>query len=112
MEPFCRDHPEFCVGGSLDAKYYSTKGAFNGSGIALAGESWNNNVYRLFTLYFQHHSGDIRYMQYTSDRKWVGGSSSETIASDAKNGSAISAVAYTMNSTSYVSVILEHPEHS
>lgn len=42
-------------------------------------------------------------MQYTTDRKWIGGSKSETVASDAKSGSPISAVAYAINATQYVS---------
>jgi hypothetical protein len=45
-------------------------------------------------------------MQYTKDRKWVGGTSSETVAKNAKNGTAISAVAFTLNETSYVSPFL------
>ncbi|KAL5409074.1 hypothetical protein PMIN04_011169 [Paraphaeosphaeria minitans] len=43
-------------------------------------------------------------MQYTKDRKWVGGTSSETVATNAKNGTAISAVAFTLNETSYVHI--------
>lgn len=104
QHPFCKDHPELCIGGNLNAEYYSKRGAFNGSGIALAGESWNAGQRRIFTLYFQHHTGDIRYMQYGTDQRWVGGNSSNLIATDAKNGTTISAVAYTLNQTSWVSV--------
>lgn len=101
QHPFCKDHPEYCVGGYLNAEYYSKKGAFNGSGIAIAGESWNAGQRRIFTLYFQHHSGDIRYMQYGTDQRWIGGNSSNTVATDAKNGTTISAVAYTLNQTGW-----------
>lgn len=90
------------MGGALNAEYFSKKGAYNGSGIALAGESWNAGQRRLFTLYFQHHTGDIRFMQYTTDKKWEGGSRTETVATDAKNGSPISAVAVPINATQYV----------
>jgi hypothetical protein len=100
-DPFCRENPEYCIGGALNANYLSKKGAYNGTGIALAGESWNVGQRRIFTLYFQHHTGDIRFMQYTTDRKWIGGSKAETVATDAKNGSPISAVAYALNTTQY-----------
>jgi hypothetical protein len=103
MDPLCKDHPELCIGGALDSSFYSKKGAFNGSGVALAGESWNAGQRRLFTLYFQHHSGDIRYMQYRTDKQWDGGNKAQTVATDAKNGTAISAVAYALNGTQYVS---------
>jgi len=104
MDPFCRDHPKLCIGGSLNAEYFSTKGAFNGSGIALAGESWNppGATGTLFTLYFQHHTGAIRYLKYTSGQKWVGGGITETVATNAKNATPISAVAYAANSTQFV----------
>jgi hypothetical protein len=102
-DPFCEDNPEYCIGGALNAEYYSKKGAFNGTGIALAGESWNTGQRRIFTLYFQHHTGDIRFMQYTTDRKWIGGTKAETVASNAKDSSPISAVSFAINHTQYVS---------
>jgi hypothetical protein len=105
-DPFCREKPEYCIGGSLNANYLSKKGVFNGTGIALAGESWNVGQRRIFTLYFQHHTGDIRFMQYNTDRKWTGGSKSETVATGAKNASPISAVAFVVNGTQYVSGLL------
>ena len=43
-------------------------------------------------------------MQYTKEKKWRGGTSSEIVAKDAKNGTAISAVAFTLNQTEYVSI--------
>ncbi|KAF1948069.1 hypothetical protein EJ02DRAFT_461571 [Clathrospora elynae] len=101
MDPFCRTKPELCIGGTLNADYFSKKGAFNGTGIALAGESWNKGQRRIFTLYFQHHTGDIRFMQYSTDRKWDGGTKAQTVASDAKNASPISAVAFAVNHTQY-----------
>ncbi|KAL1594108.1 hypothetical protein SLS59_008942 [Nothophoma quercina] len=104
VDPFCRDHPKLCIGGSLNAEYISKKGAFNGSGIALAGESWNPDTGTLFTVYFQHHTGDIRFMRYTSGQKWIGGSITETVASNAKNATPISAVAYAANGTQFFHV--------
>lgn len=85
-------------------EYLSKKGAFNGSGIALAGESWNPTTGTLFTVYFQHHSGDIRYLKYTKGQKWLGGGVTETVASNAKNATPISAVSYAANSTQFVSM--------
>jgi len=101
VHPFCRDNPESCIGGSLNAEYLSKKGVFNGTGIALAGESWNKGQRRIFTLYFQHHTGDIRFMQYTTDRQWIGGTKAQTVASDAKDASPISAVAFAINETQF-----------
>lgn len=77
----------------------------NGSGIALAGESWNPDTGTLFTLYFQHHTGNIRYLKYTMGQKWIGGGVTETVASNAKNATPISAVAYVANATQFVSSI-------
>ncbi|KAF1933027.1 uncharacterized protein M421DRAFT_53755 [Didymella exigua CBS 183.55] len=104
VDPFCRDHPKLCIGGSLNAEYLSKKGAFNGSGIALAGESWNPKNGTLFTLYFQHHTGAIRYLKYTKGQKWIGGGITETVASNAKNATPISAVAYVANATQFFHV--------
>ncbi|KAF2852411.1 hypothetical protein T440DRAFT_497919 [Plenodomus tracheiphilus IPT5] len=99
--PLCRSSPQLCIGGAINADYVSRRGAFNGTGIALAGESWNTGHRRIFTLYFQHHTGDIRFMQYTTDRKWIGGTKAETVASDAKDATPISAVSFAANSTQY-----------
>ena len=41
-------------------------------------------------------------MQLTPEGQWIGGSKSETIATDAKNSTPISTVAYTLNGTSKV----------
>lgn len=96
-------NPQYCIGGSLDSRYYSTTGAFNGSGVAVAGESWNKESRRILTLYFQHHSGDLRWMWLDPDRGWLGGSKSETVTGNAKNATAISVVAYNVNKTAAVS---------
>jgi hypothetical protein len=51
-------------------------------------------------MYFQHHSGDIRFERLTAEGSWVGGSQSEIVASNAKNSTPLSAVAYVQNGTS------------
>ncbi|KAF3007434.1 hypothetical protein E8E13_003539 [Curvularia kusanoi] len=47
---------------------------------------------------------DIRYMKYTKGQKWIGGGATETVANNAKNGTAISAVSYAANSTQFFHV--------
>ncbi|KAK5127916.1 hypothetical protein LTR85_005033 [Meristemomyces frigidus] len=90
--------PEYLIGGALSPAYYSTAGAFNGSGIALASQSFVNNLntgaHGNLVMYFQHHSGQIRYQQLTPDDGWQGGSASEVVATDARNSTPLSAVAY------------------
>jgi hypothetical protein len=44
-------------------------------------------------------------MQYTTDRKWIGGGKAQTVAGDAKSASPISAVSFALNETQYVSMI-------
>jgi len=104
IPPFCRENPDLCVGGALGEQYYSEKGAFNGSGLALASSQGN-----IITLYFQHHTGDIRYIHYTDSKIWVGGSQSERIATDANNATPIATYQYSSNYTNgwarYVSAI-------
>ncbi|TKA81928.1 hypothetical protein B0A55_01921 [Friedmanniomyces simplex] len=51
-------------------------------------------------MYFQHHSGEIRWQQLSSQGAWLGGDVSEIVAVDAKNSTPLSAVAYAMNGTS------------
>ena len=93
----------YLIGGALNPAYYSTTGAFNGSGIALASQSFATDLQTgtqgSLVMYFQHHTGDIRWQQLTSNG-WVGGGVSEVVANDAKNSTPLSAVAYALNGTS------------
>lgn len=41
-KPSFTGKPEYSIGGFIDPDYYSTKGAFNGSGIAFAGSALNS----------------------------------------------------------------------
>ena len=77
-------------------------GAFNGSGIAVAGESFDAGGHGETVLYFQHKTGQIRSTQLQSDGTWQGGSISEVVATDAKNATPISAVSYSTNGTNTV----------
>lgn len=71
--------------------------------VALATEFWNDQEEKIMTVYFQHWTGEIRSIQLTPKGEWIGGTSSEVIASDAKNATPISAVSYSLNDTSVVS---------
>ena len=77
-------------------------GAFNGSGVAVAGESFDFGGHGETVLYFQHYSGQIRSTQLQPDGTWQGGSLSEVVATDAKDASPISAVSYSVNGTNTV----------
>ncbi|KAE9991194.1 hypothetical protein EG327_000315 [Venturia inaequalis] len=89
----------YSIGGTIDPAYYSTKGAFNGSGIAFAGSALRSTEKGrcLYTVYYQHHTGTIRYVQLSTSGKFEGGSLSEIVASDAKNSTAISVVNYVVD---------------
>lgn len=91
------------MGGALDSQFYSKTGVFNGTGLALIGETTSGENRRVFTLYFQHWTGDIRYMHYTAKRKWIGGTRAQTIAVDARNATPISTVSYTGDGVTTVS---------
>jgi hypothetical protein len=94
----------YAIGGAINPEYYTSKGAFNGSGIALASQSFASNLQDAplgsLVMYYQHHSGDIRFQRLTSEGAWVGGTQSEIVASNAKNSTPLSAVAYVQNGTS------------
>lgn len=92
---------DYYIGGALDPAYFSKEGAFNGSGLALASQSFGSGEYGELVLYFQHHSGSIRWQRLT-DNGWVGGTASEVVATDAKNSTPLSAVAYSWNGVSTV----------
>ncbi|KAI4114233.1 MAG: hypothetical protein LQ338_008028, partial [Usnochroma carphineum] len=77
----------------------SRTGAFNGSGIALASQSFDAGGYGSIVMYFQHYTGEIRSAQLSSDGTWNGGDAREIVAVDAKNGTPIAAVAYARNNT-------------
>lgn len=89
---------------SIPQNFLSTVGSFNGSGIALASESYANGGYGAIVMYFQHHTGQLRSAQLESDGTWQGGDITDVVANDAKNGTPIAAVAYARNQTSTVSM--------
>lgn len=82
----------------------SRTGAFNGSGIALASESFTSGGYGNIVMYFQHHTGQIRSIQLGSDGQWRGGDATTIVATDAKNATPIAAVAYARNDKAFVGI--------
>lgn len=78
----------------------SKTGAYNGSGIAFASQSFSETIKNgsegVGVIYFQHWTGEIRYVMNSDAGEWVGGSSSEVVATDAKGGTPLSAVAYSV----------------
>lgn len=87
---------------SIPQEFLSTVGAFNGSGIALASESFASGGHGAIVMYFQHHSGQLRSAQLAQDGTWQGGDVTDIVAIDAKNGTPIAAVAYARNQTAAV----------
>ncbi|KAF2718068.1 hypothetical protein K431DRAFT_142310 [Polychaeton citri CBS 116435] len=96
--------PYYTVGGALNPSYYTTEGAFNGSGIALASQSFSESLeggtQGSLVMYFQHWSGQIRWQQLDSQGNWLGGDVSEVVAVDAKNATPLSAVSYSIGGRS------------
>jgi hypothetical protein len=94
---------EYLIGGAIDPAYYSQHGAFNGSGIALASQSFASNLEKgtqgSIVMYFQHFSGEIRWYQLTNSGEWQGGTVSEVVAVDARNNTPLSAVSYSTGDT-------------
>lgn len=93
---------QYYIGGALNPAYYSAEGAFNGSGIALASQSFGEGDQGELTMYFQHYTGEIRWMRLT-DSGWVGGDETTVVVSNARNGTPISAVSYVLDNVSTVS---------
>ena len=87
---------------AIPQNFLSTVGAFNGSGIALASESFSSGGHGAIDMYFQHHSGQIRSAQLALGGTWQGGDITNVVAVDAKNGTPIAAVAFARNQTAAV----------
>lgn len=65
-------------------------------------------------MYFQHQTGQIRWMRLASNGSWIGGDTSTVIADDAKMNTPISAISYIWNGASfrrvYCTSLLENRE--
>lgn len=105
------------IGGSIDTAYYSTSGAWNGSGIVHLWQNFSQNWEDIPTanehshvVYYQHYSGDIRWMRDTSNAEGLWKEGPEdllVVASDAKNSTPITGVQYTINGTNTWHVFCE-----
>jgi hypothetical protein len=89
----------FSIGGGLNQSYYSNKGAWNGSGLSYTWQTFSSNLEgqakgeAKAVMYYQHHSGDIRWMRRTDTLGWLRGFENvETVAVDARNATPISAM--------------------
>lgn len=89
---------------SSNGTYYSTVGAFNGTGLALASQSFGEQTYGDINLYFQHHTGEIRVSRLENDGSWQGGTIAEVVASGARNATPIAAVSYARDEVAAVSI--------
>jgi hypothetical protein len=105
----------FTIGGGLNESYYSTKGAWNGSGLAYTWQTFSTDLKGQAkgeakpVMYYQHYSGALRWMRRTDSDGWLRGSEGlEDVAVDAKNATPISAMYLIQNFTSSWHVFCEH----
>jgi hypothetical protein len=103
------------IGGGLDDSYYSNKGAWNGSGLAHTWQTFSSDLEGQakgetdVVMYYQHHSGAIRWMRRTGPTGWLRGPDIwEDVAVDAKNATPISAMYLMQNYTSLAHVFCKH----
>jgi hypothetical protein len=89
----------FKIGGGLSERFYSREGAWNGTGIATNWQRFASNFEDArsgmdnLVVYYQHHSGAIRWMRQTTDGDFTRlPSNQEIVAEDAKNSTPIAAV--------------------
>jgi hypothetical protein len=106
------------IGGGLSDSYYSSKGAWNGSGLAHTWQTFSSDLEGQVegeanvVMYYQHYSGALRWMRRTDTARWLRGPDSwEDVALDAKNATPISAMYLIQNYTSSVHVFckVSHP---
>jgi hypothetical protein len=71
--------------------------------LAIASYSFGSGGYGVINVYFQHWTGQIRKIQLLNNGAWAGGDATNIVATDAKNGTPISAVAYAMDNVATVS---------
>jgi hypothetical protein len=86
-------------------RFLSTTGAFNGSGFATATASGASGE---LDLYFQHFTGQLRRLQLNGNT-WSGGDINTIVATDAKNATPISVVAYSVGSVATVGTFPQYP---
>ncbi|KAJ9615153.1 hypothetical protein H2200_001227 [Cladophialophora chaetospira] len=75
-------------------------GALNGTRIALATQVFAGDTEESLVMYFQHRTGQIRYMTFANGQ-WSGGNASTVFAHNAKMNTPIAAVSYVWNGVSF-----------
>jgi hypothetical protein len=103
----------FSIGGGLNDSYYSSKGAWNGSGLAYTWQTFSidqeDQPKDEAVMYYQHYSGALRWMRRLDSARWLRGPEQvEVVAVDAKNATPISAMYLIQNQTSLWHVFCEH----
>lgn len=99
------------IGGALDESYYSTSGAWNGSATSRAYQNFAEDFEDALpnrqletVIYYQHHSGEIRWLRQTANKTqtWQPGPPDTlVVASDAKNSTPMTTVHIFENNTAY-----------
>lgn len=87
--------------------YLSQTGAFNGSGIALSSNSFGVGGYGVINVYYQHWNSELRRLQLMKDGSWQ---AADRWATDAKNGTPISAVSYALDNKATVCISNRPPK--
>jgi hypothetical protein len=77
---------------------FSTVGAFNGTGIAIGSQTRIPDLDGQTNLFFQHHTGELRWLDGVSDA-WIGGGAASVLAIDAKNATPISTIILPANAS-------------
>jgi len=83
----------YTIGGDYSPQYYSKEGAFNGSGVAIASQSFvaGSGIF----LYYQTFDGAIKASILDNTGSWQStGDSAFTVATNARNSTPLSAVAF------------------
>jgi hypothetical protein len=112
---------ELKIGGSLNDSYYSSSGAWNGSGIAQVWQNFAQNFTDTSTanqheivVYYQDHDGDIRWLRETSNTTSVwqpGPADVAVMAEDARNSTPIAAVHWDSDGANYWHVFCKSALH-
>jgi hypothetical protein len=89
-------------GAAAGSPSFSKTGAWNDTSISLASTPLDD-VNGQIQLFFQHHTGEIRWMAGANDGTFSGGGTGNVIATDAKNATPISAVVQVIEGKTTVS---------
>lgn len=96
------------IGSSLNASYTSTDGVWNGTAITSSYQRFGPGLENIpsdgftWVIYYQHHSGELRWVWMGRDGSWQRGPAElETLARDARNSTPIAAFNPTIDSINY-----------